>query len=176
MSTTAGRLIDYMSELELTGGDHDGSRLQLLPWERRFIRGVWGRGKGGAAGLSLGRGNGKSMLVAALAAALVDPAGPLHRRRAEVLVTASSFNQARIVFEDAAGFLADVVKRDGRTAWRVQDSANMASLTHRGSGARVRCMGSDPRRLHGARPSLILADEPAQWEPGKSDRAHAALD
>ena len=31
------------------------------------------------------------------------------------------------------------------------------------TGARVRCIGSDPRRAHGLAPVLVLADEPAQW-------------
>lgn len=36
-------------------------------------------------------------------------------------------------------------------------------------------IGSDPRRAHGLRPFLTLADEPAQWEPGKADAMVAAL-
>ena len=39
----------------------------------------------------------------------------------------------------------------------------------------MRCIGSDPRRAHGLRPALVLADEPAQWEHTKSDAMLAAL-
>ena len=87
-----------------------------------------------------------------------------------------SFAQSRIIFEDAAGYLAPLIERDGKAAWRRQDSANHGRHRAPGQhGARVRCMGSDPRRLHGIRPLLVLADEPAQWEASKSDRARAAL-
>ena len=43
------------------------------------------------------------------------------------------------------------------------------------TGARVRCIGSDPRRAHGFRPFLVLFDEPAQVEPGSSEAMIAAL-
>ena len=39
----------------------------------------------------------------------------------------------------------------------------------------VRCIASDPRRAHGIAPLLVLADEPAQWEPAKRDAMFAAL-
>ena len=62
-----------------------------------------------------------------------------------------------------------------RAVWRMQDSANHASIEHRATGARVRVIGSDPRRAHGLRSKLILCDEPSQWEPAKSDKMLAAL-
>ena len=62
-----------------------------------------------------------------------------------------------------------------RKVWRVQDSQNVATVEHRPTGARVRCIGSDPKRAHGLAPLLVLADEPAQWEPGKRDAMLAAL-
>ena len=59
--------------------------------------------------------------------------------------------------------------------WRVQDTVNQASIERRETGVRVRCIGSDPRRAHGLAPSLVLADEPAQWSPTKADAMIAAL-
>ena len=56
-----------------------------------------------------------------------------------------------------------------RVGWRVQDSAKSATIEHRKSGARIRCIGSDPRRAHGLHPALALLDESPQWEPAKSD-------
>lgn len=40
----------------------------------------------------------------------------------------------------------------------------------------LRVLGSDPRRLHGAAPKLILADEVAQWPETQIDRMLAALE
>ena len=171
----ADRLIAYLSGLTLTGGDCDGQPFDVLPWERRFIRGAFG--VAGDAALSVGRGNGKSCLVAGIGCAVVDPDGPLHGRRREVDCIASSFQQGRVIFEDAREFLREIHGGDlhKRARWRLRDSTNEATIEHRPSGARLRCIGSDPRRAHGLRPALALADEPAQWPPGQRDAMLAAV-
>ena len=166
-------LVDYLGGLKLVGGDHDGQPFTVLPWERRFIFGAF-RTRGAAA-LSVARGNGKSALVGAIATAVVDPAGPLHGNRRECICVAASFQQSRIIFEDVLSFLGqryDIKKRD---TWRLQDSANSATVEFRPSGARVRCFGSDPSKAHGLRPYLALLDEPAQWDGHKSARMYAAM-
>ncbi len=166
-------LVDYLGGLTLSGGDHDGEALDVLSWERRFCRGAFRQD--GDAALSVARGNGKSALVAGIASAVVDPSGPLHGRRAEVVVVAASFEQARVIFEDVREFMAHRYDLDDRKTWRKQDSANRAHLEHRPSGARVRCIGSDPGNAHGLRPALVLADEPAQWPTATADRMVTAL-
>lgn len=167
-------LTGFVGSLCISGGDADGEPFRVLPWERRFLLGAF-RSDGDAA-LSVARGNGKTALVAAIASAVVDPLGPLTGRRREVVVVASAFDQARITFDDVLNFLRgrghDL---DDRELWRKQDSSNRALLEYRETQARVRCLGSDPRRMHGIRPSLVLADEPAQWEPAQRDRCYAAL-
>ena len=173
MRTFPKRIVEYLGGLILAGGDLDGLPLEVWPWERRFLRGAFRDDSD--VGLSVGRGNGKSALVAGIASAVVDPVGPLHRNRGEVVVVASSFDQSRIVFEDVLAFLRVRYDLEDRGSWRKQDSANRAMLEHRPSGARARCIGSDPRRAHGLRPSLVLADEPAQWPPTSADAMFAAL-
>ena len=166
-------IIAYLAGLTLAGGDHDGQPFVVLPWERRFIRGAF-RGPGDSA-LTVGRGNGKSALVAGIAAAMVDSSGPLHGRRREVVCVAASFDQSRIIFEDVLAFLGNRYDLGDRSAWRKQDSANRATLEFRASGCRIRCIGSDPGRAHGLRPALALLDEPSQWEPGRADRMLQAI-
>ena len=166
-------LVDYLGTLVLAGGDHDGERFEVLAWQRRFVRGAFG-GPGDAA-VSCGRGNGKSAVVAGISCAVVDPAGPLTGRRREVVVVASSFAQGRVVYEDAAAFLGAKYDLGDRSVWRRQDSQNMATLEHRPSGARLRCIGSDPARAHGLRPALALLDEGAQWPATTGDRMLAAV-
>lgn len=173
MTSIARELIAYVGELTVTSGDHAGELWDVLPWQRRFLRGAFGTP--GPAALSIGRKNGKSAVVASVACAVADPDGPLHGPRREAVCVASSFAQARIIFEDVLAMLR--VRTGGLPArdWRVQDSANSAMVEHRASGARVRCVGSDPRRAHGLRPYIALLDEPAQWERTKSDRMYAAI-
>ena len=165
----------WISGLEVTQGAGLGCRFGLLPWERRFLRRAFRPGVQTAA-LTVGRGNGKSTLSAAVAAAAID--GPLVQRRAETVVVASSFQQGRVIFEHVRAFLDPVLVRDGvgpRGRFRIQDSINQASIEDRRTGARVRCLGSDPRRAHGLAPALVLADEPAQWEKTKSAAMLSAL-
>lgn len=123
----------------------------------------------------VGRGNGKSALCAAVAAAVVDPSGPLTGRRREAVVCAASFGQARIIFEDVLSFLGALYDLSDRARWRKQDSQNAATLEFRPTGSRVKCIGSDPANAHGLRPALALLDEPAQWESSKADRMLAAM-
>ena len=171
--TTGRELADYIGSLELSGGDRDGEPFEVLGWERRFVSGAF-RVPGDSA-LSVGRGNGKSALCAGIAAAVVDPSGPLHGRRREAIVSAASFQQGRVIFEDVLGFLAARHDIYDRSEWRKQDTATLAQIEHRASGARVRCIGSDPGNAHGLRPALVLCDEPAQWLPSSRDRMLAAL-
>ena len=172
--TTPAALIDWLGKLTLSGGDLDGEAFTVWPWERRFIRGAFSQP--GNAAISCGRGQGKSGFCAGIATAVVCPGAPLHGTRREVICVASSFGQARIIFEDVLAFARGLGHDLGdRSLWRLQNSQNQATLEFRPTGARVRCIGSDPRRAHGLRPYLVLYDEPAQVEPGSAEAMIAAL-
>ncbi len=171
--SVGANLIRYLETLILAGGDHDGAPFEVLPWEARFVRGAF-RVRGPAA-LSVARGNGKSALVAGIAAAVVDPAGPLHGNRREAVCVASSFDQSRVIFEDVLAFLRERHDIGNTKRWRLQDSANRAMVEYRATGARVRTIGSDPGKAHGLRPALALLDEPAQHDMTKRDRMLAAI-
>ena len=173
-NTLGEELIAWMGGLTLSGGDLNGQPFEVWPWERRFLLGTFGQS--GNAALSVGRGNGKSAFVAGLAAAVVCPGAPLHGVKREVVCVASSFQQARVIFEDVMAFVLSLGHDLGdRSLWRRQDSQNMATLEYRPTGARIRCCGSDPAKAHGLRPFLVLADEPAQWEHTKAESMISAL-
>ena len=152
-------LAAFIETLRIGQGERSGERFQLLPWERDFLAGAFADGID-SAGLSVARGNGKSALVAALGAAAV--AGPLAVRRGECIAVASSFAQARIIFDHARDYLAPWLDAEPER-WRVLDSQSAARIEDRLTGAVLRCIGSDPKRAHGLAPALVLADEPAQW-------------
>ena len=163
-------LLDYLGGLEVSQGRLSGEPLTVFPWQRRFIRGAFREGVTTAA-LTVGRANGKTCLTAGIAAATLD--GPLTVPRSETVLVASSFEQARIGFEHVLAFMGDTLRDRGR--WKVWDTAQQARIEDRKTGARVRCIGSDPRRAHGLAPSLVLADEPAQWPRATGERMVAAL-
>ena len=164
------RLIDYLSSLTVSQGRLAGQAFAVLPWQRQFVRGAFSPGNQAAA-LSIGRGNGKTTLLAGIAAATLD--GPLAVPRGETVIVASSFEQARIGFEHVLAFMGE--KLDDHARWKVWNTAQQARIEDRKTGARVRCIGSDPRRAHGLAPGLVLADEPAQWPDTTGERMVAAL-
>ena len=163
-------LIDYLAGLTVTQGRRAGERLTVLPWQGRFVRGAFAEGVQWSA-LSVARGNGKSALMAGIAAATLD--GPLVAPRAETLIVAASFQQGRVIYDHAVSYMGDKLK--DRRRWRLSDSMQVASIMDRETGAKVRVLGSDPRRAHGLAPNLVLADEPAQWPESTGSRMLAAL-
>ncbi len=166
------KLVDYLEGLEVTQGEGRGKPLVLLPWERKFVRGAFS--VPGDAALSVGRGNGKTTLIAGVGGAALD--GPLAVPRAETVIAASSFEQGKIDYNHILAFLqAAGHDLNARGTWRVQDSVNRAYIEHRPTKASVKCIGSDPQRAHGLAPVLVIADEPAQWPGTKTDAMHAAL-
>ena len=166
------RLADYIAELTVTQGAGAGEPLRLLPWQRRFLAGF--ERTDGDCAITIGRGNGKTTLIAGIACATLD--GPLMQRRAETVIVASSFMQARVAYEHVQAFMREKGHDlDDRKRWRLQDSQNAAVIEDRRTGARVRCIGSDPARAHGLAPALVVADEPSQWPGPTSERMRAAL-
>ncbi len=160
----------YLEGLTVSQGRRAGEPFAVLPWQRRFIRGAFDPGVQSAA-LSVARGNGKTALLSGIAAATLD--GPLAVPRGETVIVASSFEQARIAFEHVLAFMGGRLADKRR--WKVWDTAQQARIECKATGARVRCIGSDPRRAHGLAPVLVLADEPAQWPPSTGERMVAAL-
>ena len=155
-------VLDWMRQLRVTEGRYAGEPLTILPWQADFIAKVLAPEIAEGC-LTIARGNGKTTISAALAAAAV--AGPLMRPRSQTVVVASSFDQARILFEHTRHFLAPVLEAHPHS-WRVVDNFATALIENRLTGAKLRCIGSDAKRAHGIAPSLVLADEPAKWQQG----------
>lgn len=167
----------YIGGLIIGQGRHAGQPFKLLHWQRSFLRGAFSQED--TASLTLGRGGGKTTLIAAIACATVDVDGPLVEPGAESLVVASSFDQGLLSFRHVQRFMEPSFEKygvGGRGRFRVQDSANRATIEDKKTGAMLRVVGSDPRRLHGAAPRILIEDELAQWPPTLIDRMLAALE
>ena len=175
--TLATDLARYIEGLTLSQGRYAGQPFVLQAWQRRYLKGAFKPGVMDAA-LSLGRGCGKTTFVAAIAAATVDADGPLVAPRAENIVVASSFEQGMIAFRHILSFLQPTFEEYGVGAahrYRVQDSANRASITDTKTGAMIRVVGSDVQRAHGLAPALVLADEIAVWPRGNVEAMMSVL-
>lgn len=143
--------------------------LGALPWQKRFTRGALSHDE---SVLTVARGAGKTALVASLAAWHLWESVQ-SGEEAEVLFLAGSHSQARIAFSDGLRVLRSKGLKSGRE-WSIQDSGAMARVSHRLSDSAFRCAGANARALHGARPSWVVMDEPAQWPPGLAESMTAA--
>ena len=164
-------LVDYAGSFTVTQGEGAGGPLQVLPWQAAFLGDVE-RSGGGELGLTVAAGAGKTTLLATVSAAGV--AGPLAQPRADVLLVAGSFAQACIGFDHAAAFLQPEIEAEPER-WRVLRSEQRAMIEDRATGARLMAREASARTLHGAAPSLIVADEPAQWLGTQADKLYSAL-
>ena len=154
-------LVKSLESAPVGDGDLIGQPFKCLPYQRKFLDGAF---KSGIlrAGLTLARGGGKSGLASALALDSIRPSGVLHRVGGETVIVASSFGQARIIFEAVKTSL-ELLGEDGE--YRIRDQQNLADIQHCETKARLRVAGSDNRRAHGWRFNLAIVDEPAQHGP-----------
>ena len=163
----------YVEALQITQGRRAGEEFELLTWQREFLADALADADAETAALTCARGNGKSTFIGAICAAAVD--GPLAESRADTLLVASSRGQAKLTFEHTLAFLGPKINA-ARVEWRVRESMHDTDITYRPTNTRIRVLGSDPRRLHGPAPKLIIAEEPAQWPPTTAARMFAALE
>ena len=157
------QVIAFLESLPIVSGLRAGEKLELLGFQRQFVRGVYGpRDEAGLrlvrlAALSVGRGNGKSALLSGLSLAhLLGPcmepygecyAAALDREQAGVL-----YKQTRAYIEATPWMAAQVNIRD----WHKE-------VIHEESQSTWRALTSDARKAHGLAPSFWIADEVAQW-------------
>ncbi len=167
--TTAAEVIRWMEQLRVTEGPLAGERLKLLPFQRKFVRGLL---KNSEAALTIARGGGKTTLAAALAAC--STVGPLSVPRAQTVIVASSLGQARIAFNHARWFMRPILDADPQR-YREIENSHECRLEDRQTGASLRALGSDPKRAHGLAPLLAIADEPAKWPSNQGPEMHGAM-
>ena len=165
-------LIEYIENLTITQGVGAGDKFVILPGQRRFLQRAF-KADVSKSALTISRGGGKTTLLAAIGAAAVH--GPLAQPRAEVLVVASSFAQARLLFETLKAFLQPMIDESPKD-WSIQDNQHHARIEYKPTGASIRAIASDPCRAHGRAPSLAILDEPAQWTPSTSEKMLAAIE
>ena len=166
------RLADFAAQLETTQGQGEGSAFRVLDWERRFFERIDAT-RGGELAMTIAAGAGKTTVasIVGLAALL----GPLARRRGTVAIVAGSFGQARLTYEHVISFAAPWSKAAPKGQFRVQDSAQLASIENRANGAKLQAREASARTLHGLAASLIICDEPSQWQETQRDKIYSAL-
>ena len=143
-------------------GDHFGETFRIFPWQKKVLKAMQNK-KVETIAVSMARGNGKTAFFAVLAALSVD--GSLQSNRADVVLLASSFQQARILFRHTLAYL----KRSSESLdhLKINDSHQAASIENKNSGVVLRAIAPDPQRAMGLACKLILLDEPSSFKPNQ---------
>ena len=173
MSSIISQYIEQ--NLTIGQGFHAGEPFVLLPWEKRFLRGAFSaKGDNTVASLTIGRGNGKSTLIAAIARCALTPDAPLHSPMTDNAIVAASFRGGGVIFRHLLHFTRAERLAHPRD-WRKVDSANQMLLEYKPTGARMEVLGNDSDMMHGLAPRLLLLDELARWPKTKIAASLAGL-
>ena len=137
----------------LTKGDQAGQLIQLRPWQREILDGLFellpnGRRKNRRGLLLLPRKNAKSTLAAGVALF-----GLFQEVGAEVLICAGDRQQARIVFRECSR----MVDLDPVLSKKLRVMRDVIEYPETGSVLRV--LSSDGSRAEGTNPSMVIFDE-----------------
>src|SRR5262245_13119523 len=160
----AAKVIAFIETLPVTSGPLAGSLFKLRPWQKRFIRAVYKTDKGGSrivrtAVLSMGRGNGKTTLAAALA--LSHLVGPEAESRGEVCSAANDRFQAGRIHAEMTAIIERVPWLARRVTIR-RFTKELEDIGAGGTGSAYCALSSDAPRTHGLASSFIVYDELGQ--------------
>lgn len=157
------QVIAFLESLPIVSGLRAGEALELLEFQRQFIRGVYGpRDDDGErlvrlAALSVARGNGKSALLSGLS--LAHLLGPCVEPYGECYAAALDREQASVLYNQSRAYIEATPWMAGRV--NIKDWHK--EIIDEESQSRWRALTSDARKAHGLAPSFWIADEVAQW-------------
>jgi len=159
------RLIAFLESLPVTKGILAGTKMKLLPGQRRFVEAVYGRvAKDGRRTIRIAikseaRGNGKTGLVAGLM--LAHLLGPECEPRGECYSAAYNKLQAALIFAEMRAIIEAVPEFECRC--NIQRYGKVIEvLEGDGAGSVYESLSADDKRAHGLSPSFWCFDEYAQ--------------
>ena len=162
----------FLGGFPTTQGWNKGEPADLFPLEHRLLRGSFGCAfVQRSAAFSVAGGAGKTAPIPGIGSATLT--GPLIQERPETIAYAPSLSQARTTFNNVKTFLGETLK--DKRPWRVWDTSQHFLVEQRKPGQVLRCVGADPKRLHGPVPALLPVDEPTQFTPNTAEEASSVL-
>lgn len=163
-------LVRYFESLTITQGRHAGKRFELLPFQKRLLRGFCSTT--GDVAFSMARGGGKSTTVSGLACAYFE--GPLAQPNSEIVIVAPGHQQAGVIFGHVVSFLGRERLTD-RQRYRFMSTHTDHFLKDLRTGISIRSAGADSRRLHGSAPACVIYEELAQFPDSRLRPILAAM-
>lgn len=160
-SARVKRIIKFIENLIVPSGKGAGKPFKLRPFQKKFIQDVYGPEKADIrivrrAILAMGRKNGKSVLIAALA--LVHLVGPEAIANGEIYSAATEREQAAIVFK----YAAQIVKSDPELLSMIKVIESTKTMVCLANGSVYRAISAEASSKYGYNPSVVIFDELAQ--------------
>jgi phage terminase large subunit-like protein len=161
----ADRAIEFISLLRHTKGKFHGQPFDLLPWQTRIIRDLFGTvNPDGSrqyrtAYIEVPKKNGKSELAAAIALKMLCADG---EQRAEVYGCAADRQQASLVFDVAV----DMVGQDPTLSKMVTPLLATKRLVFKPTNSFYQVLSSEAYTKHGLNASAVIFDE-LHAQPGR---------
>lgn len=166
-------IIDFIELLKIPSGVGAGEAFILRPWQKRFINKVYGpRDEHDLrvvtqAILSVGRKNGKTMLIAALV--LVHLIGPEWEENGEIYSAANERDQAAIVFK----CVVQLIRHEPELLETLKVVNSTKTIVCYANGSVYRAISAEAGSKHGMNPSVVIYDELGQ---SKNRDLYDALD
>ena len=154
--------------LVVPNGYRAGQKIKLYPWQKKFLRAAID-GDSWLSVCSLGRGNGKTGLLAYLGAAMI--AGPLMQENTDSLVCSKDKRAAGSVFTSIVRSLG-LKPRQERGFLRCVQSGNDRAILNTETGTSLASVSSGLSALQGENFAWALCDEIAFWR-NPEDVLHA---
>ena len=167
------KIISFIEQLIIPSGKGEGEPFKLRPFQKKFIRDVYGpTDKNGRrivrrAVFSVGRKNGKSLLISALA--LTHLVGPEAVNNGEIYSAANTRDQAALVFK----YAAQIVRADQELASYIKIVDSTKTMVCFSNGSVYRAIAAEAGPQYGKNPTVCIYDELSQ---AKNRDLYDALD
>jgi phage terminase large subunit-like protein len=159
------RVLSFLEDLPITKGILAGSKMKLLPGQRRFIEAIYGRvAPDGRRQIRIAiksepRGGGKTFLLAGLA--LCHLLGPESEARGEVYSAAYNKLQSALLFAEMKAIIEATPEFSARCNLQ-RHNKTIEVMSGDGAGSIYESLSADDKRAHGLSPSFWVYDEFAQ--------------
>jgi phage terminase large subunit-like protein len=166
-------IIKFVEQLIVPSGKGAGKPFKMRKFQREFIRDVYGpvdhlnKRRVRRAILSMGRKNGKSVLIATLA--LVHLVGPEAVPNGEIYSAANDREQAALIFK----YAAQIVRADPELESLIKIVDSTKTMVCMGNGSLYRAVSAEVGTKFGLNPTVAIYDELAQ---AKNRDLYDALD
>ncbi|MDP1583933.1 MAG: terminase large subunit [Bradyrhizobium sp.] len=171
--SAAEAAIAFLEGLKVPEGPLAGKKIRLAEFQKAWIRGALAEGTSIAA-LSVGRGNGKTMLGAGLA--LASLIGVLDKQpRRSVLIAAKTKDQGAIAWKYIEGLAQSLPLKVRKALTFVRAPRLQIRFASDGGGHTLDVLASDAKNALGLSPVFALCDERGFWPDDKGDSLENAI-